>query len=345
MTGPATPSASPGPSASAMRWSVESWDPAYGLPGEALDLDDTSADVVVDVEVPAAEWVPLDVSPPFAAGEGMSARVVFVDGVRRVDARAWVHGPDASVAPALCATYGAGAVRCDRSARIAAVLVERGLFTASPHASDVHTRAGDYPLRTVGSTRVEALPLALQARMAELEIAAAGAACADGCDLLIIDGPLRGRGHLPNAVGFIKTHQVAYLPPAQHGVVGALTAGQRTPVFATGTAFSRYACYLRLPAGGTGGVTPPAAMGAATGSAGTPWAGVVRLEVPADLDVPAAVALLQQAAGVLPRYASQPHKEPRAPQNLYPIAGLERELRRRLGDEALLYRALRQAAA
>jgi hypothetical protein len=166
--------------------------------------------------------------------------------------------------------------------------------------------------------------------MAELEIAAAEAACEGGCDLLIVDGPLRGRGHLPNAVGFIKTHRVAYLPPAQHAVVEALAPGQRTPVFATGTAFSRYACYLRLPA--TGGVA-------------TPWAGVVRLEVPAELAVPVAVALVEYAAGVLPRYASQAHKEPRAPQNLYPIAGLERELRRRLGDEALLYRALRIAAA
>ena len=311
----------------AMQWSVESWDPAYGLPGEALDLDESSADVVVDIEVAIPEWVPLDVLPLVPGDDGAGV-VVFVDGVRRVDARAWVHGPDGTVTPALCATYGAGAVRCDGSARIAAVLIERGLFTASPHAVDVHTRAGSYPLRTVGSTRTEALPLALQARMAELEIGAAEEACSGDCDLLIVDGPLRGRGHLPNAVGFIKTHQVAYLPPAQHGVVNNLRSGQRTPVFATGTAFSRYACYLRLP-----------------GGLGTPWAGVVRLEVPADLDVPDAIALLARAAGVLPRYASQTHKEPRAPQNLYPIAGLERELRRRLGDEALLYRALRSAAA
>ncbi|MCU1353688.1 MAG: hypothetical protein JWM05_2897, partial [Acidimicrobiales bacterium] len=32
-------------------------------------------------------------------------------------------------------------------------------------------------------------------------------------------------------------------------------------------------------------------------------------------------------------------------QNLFPIAGLERELRRRLGDPALLIRSLREAAA
>jgi hypothetical protein len=48
---------------------------------------------------------------------------------------------------------------------------------------------------------------------------------------------------------------------------------------------------------------------------------------------------------VLPRYASAEYKDTRAPQNLYPIAGLERELRRRLGDQRLLYRALRVAAA
>ena len=44
-------------------------------------------------------------------------------------------------------------------------------------------------------------------------------------------------------------------------------------MFATGTAFTRFACYLRLPA---------AALA-------TPWAGVVRLEVPADLEIPDAV--------------------------------------------------------
>jgi hypothetical protein len=46
----------------------------------------------------------------------------------------------------------------------------------------------------------------------------------------------------------------------------------------------------------------------------------------------------------LGRFASTEYKDSRAPQNLYPIAGLERELRRRLGEPNLLYRALRRAA-
>jgi hypothetical protein len=47
----------------------------------------------------------------------------------------------------------------------------------------------------------------------------------------------------------------------------------------------------------------------------------------------------------LVRFASTEYKDARAPQNLYPIAGLERELRRRLGEPNMLYRALRRAAA
>ena len=60
---------------------------------------------------------------------------------------------------------------------------------------------------------------------------------------------------------------------------------------------------------------------------------------------PAATGLaLARVGATVPRYASQPHKESRAPQNLYPVGGLERELRRRLGDPDLLYRALRRSA-
>jgi hypothetical protein len=39
-----------------------------------------------------------------------------------------------------------------------------------------------------------------------------------------------------------------------------------------------------------------------------------------------------------------PTRTSRAPQNLCPIVGLERELRRRLDDPKVLYRALREAA-
>ena len=46
------------------------------------------------------------------------------------------------------------------------------------------------------------------------------------------------------------------------------------------------------------------------------------------------------AAVTLPRLASTAYKDPRAPQNLTPIAGLERKLRAMLGDQRLLLRRL-----
>jgi hypothetical protein len=145
--------------------------------------------------------------------------------------------------------------------------------------------------------------------------------------LLVVDGPLRGRTHLDRTVGYIKTHHASYLPAAQAAVVGALEPGQRTPVFMMGTSWRRHSWYLRLP-----------------GAPGVPWSGVVRLECSPDLPPAAVIRLADLTARLLPPLASAPHKDPRAPQNLVPIGGLERELRRRLGDQQLLYRALRSAA-
>jgi hypothetical protein len=48
---------------------------------------------------------------------------------------------------------------------------------------------------------------------------------------------------------------------------------------------------------------------------------------------------------VLPRYASAPHRDPRAPQNLLPVGQLERALRHRLGDRAYVARLIQEAFA
>ncbi len=148
-----------------------------------------------------------------------------------------------------------------------------------------------------------------------------------GRDLLVVDGPLRGRTHLDRTVGYIKTHHASYLPPEQAAVVGALRPGQRTPAFMMGTSWQRASWYVQLP-----------------GTAGVPWSGVVRLECSPDLPPDEVTKLANLTAVVLPPFASFPHKDPRAPQNLIPIGGLEAQLKHRLGDQQLLYRALRAAA-
>jgi hypothetical protein len=149
-----------------------------------------------------------------------------------------------------------------------------------------------------------------------------------GSDLLVLDGQLQGPHPLPRAIGFVKSHNKTYLDNRLGAVVGALAAGERTPVFRIERPFPVYSCYLRLP-----------------GASPAPWAGVARIECGGELTPAAAVALADLAQVTLVRYASAEYKDARAPQNLYPIAGLERGLRRRLGEPALLYRALRAAAA
>jgi hypothetical protein len=346
-----------------MRFHVDGWDPGYGSSADLEDeLGDSTAEVTVDVEIDEARWAPIPATVLPAP-----AAVLFVDGVRRIEARLWIDdrpdpaaahaaGATAAVATdasaAICASYAAGVMCCcDHRAHLLTIESRRGLFTVAPHAVDVATTAGVYQAcHTAGDDQTPlsvTLSAALQRRLAQVELITAVAARAalaehladdhagrsatgtDGAeDLLVIDGPLRGRQHLDRTVGFIKTHQRRYLPPTLHALVSTLRAGDRTPVFLMGTTWDRHSWYLRLP-----------------GTAGGPWSGIVRLECSADLSRDAVLALANLSQSVLCRYASTEYKDARAPQNLYPIGGLERELRRRLGDPRILYRALRRAAA
>ena len=327
-----------------MRWRVESWDPAYGAStdGDTTELGRSSARVTLDMELPAEKWRPIDPAPSARGWRN----VLFVDGVRRVDALAWVLEPNRAgepdgsgasgtgTAPALCASYAAGAVCASPDgARLVTARVRRGLFSTSEWATEVVTPAGRYDLVRIPprGEPMSDLNLGLQRELASLEALVAGSARdalpESDDDLLVVDGPLRGRAHLPRALGFIKTHRGEYLPAAQHRLVGALTPGQRTPVFGLGTNWQRRSWYLKLP-----------------GRPGAPWAGVVRMECSAELPLDEVIALANGSAPLLCRYASSEYKDARAPQNLYPIGGLERELRRRLGDQGLLYRAIRRVA-
>ena len=335
---------------SRMRYTVDGWDPAYGASLELEGyLQESTADVAVDLELPASEWHAIDARTDIPAPGTM----LFVDGVRRIEARVWIDLPvdagEAQVAPgkateaiaALCASYAAGVVCCSgQQAHLVTAELRRGLFSIAPHASDISTWAGKYQAHHVVGNATDVplmarLSQALQRRLADIEVVTAATARsaihdhgtpADD-DLLIIDGPLRGRQHLPRALGYIKSHRSTYLPPGLNGLVGRLTPGQRTPVFLMGTSWDRHSWYLRLPG-------PP----------GSPWAGIVRVECSADLSTTEVIRLANLSQTALGRFASTAYKDSRAPQNLYPIGGLERELRHRLGDPQLLYRALREAS-
>ncbi len=299
-----------------MRFTVEAWDSDYGAPIEQ-ELEDASPNVDPSVEFPIEGWRPLlpEIDP--------LDDVLFIDGVRRVDATLWIEQPPDFPGFALAATYAAGAVRCNGKATLEVAEVERGLFTSAP-AADIETGVGSYEIKATKGTTSEELWLGIQQRMGALEAIAARKAGA--AQLLVVDGPLSHVRDLDNAVGYVKTQKVQYLPMELRSVLTDLPAGYRTPLFLTTTSWSRFSWYLRL-ANHQG-----------------PAGGLVRCEIDADKPVADAARIATRVSATLPRFASASHKDPRAPQNLYPIGGLERELRHRLGDKELAMRALRSAS-
>jgi hypothetical protein len=315
------------------RMFVDAWDPSYGSSFEGSDGGEgpasaSSAQVDTDVEVPAAEWAPIDVSSAVRRPD-----VVFlVDGVRRNDAGLWTAEEDGTSYAGLAASYAAGVVRCDLArgaAELVGARVARGLFTASPSAADVQAGSVRYEVHRVSGTgEASKLPAAVQGPLTALEIDISSMAREGGADLLVVDGPLRNRRQLPRTIGYVKTQQKQYLPAALTAVVTSLKPAQRTPVFHLGTVWGGWSWYLRLP-----------------GASGAPWSGIVRVECSPDLTPAEAVELADISAATLPRFASSAYKDPRAPQNLVPIAGLERRLRGLLGDARVLHRALTLATA
>ena len=100
-------------------YTVDPWDPGYGVAfSEELDggvLEESSAELNLDLETPSAQWRPVDPDPATV----LPGTVLFVDGVRRIDARVWVHGTRPQPVPGLAASFAAGLVSCDGAARIA----------------------------------------------------------------------------------------------------------------------------------------------------------------------------------------------------------------------------------
>jgi hypothetical protein len=250
--------------------------------------------------------------------------------VRRVEAHDVVTAPPGADGPTvhhgISASNAAGMVRCDGRAVIEGALTERALFCVPNGADGIVTRHGAFALVPVPGEDPGRLTIALQAAMGRLEVEVANGTRTDVP--VVVDGPLKDGQHRAGFVGYVKTHRRRYGPPRVSAVVAALGSGERTPVFCIGEPRRpRFSWYLRLPGGRT-----------------HDWAGVVRLELAAEVPITEAVRVADALAEALPPYASTPQKDTRAPQNLFPIAGLERELRHRLGDAQLMLRALREAA-
>ena len=305
------------------RLHVEGWAPEYGAAVEPEDQL-SPAEGSVDTEVEDRPWEPIP-----GADDGVPV-VAFVDGVRRVDARLLLDADDGPV-PGICGSFAVGAVVWDRRIPRSEVVrpeVVRMALLGEGNAPNLPPLPSwlAYQPSSVDDDDPASLIRSFHDAMRRAEAVLAEDLAGSGY-FVVADGPLYDYT-TSDKMGYIKSHRRSYLPDG--AIIGLLPAGHRTPLFTIGEGrFRRYSWYLRL----------------SDRADSHSWAGIVRCEASAALDKQSVIRIADRSAAVLPTVGSEPHIEPRAPQNLVPIAALERDLRHRLGDAGLCLRALRSAVA
>ena len=324
-----------------MRISVEAWGPDYG--GE-LELGPQDATVeAVDVSCEDRPWEPVSAGCPDGLAE---APLAFVDGTRRMDARLFLMDGGPAPIPGVAGSVGVGAVVCDpvgappthsngswytpRRAQIAELKVTRYLAMGEGKSLSLPAGPGlEFEPMPHPARELDQLADAIHDRMRTNEADLAAEIAKDG-RLVFLDGPLaKMRPGPARVIAYIKSHNRRYLGEDEEAILGKLGCGERTPLFAFGEPRPRYSWYLRL---------------CALDETQHSWHGLVRCEVPAAVSRDVAVELADASASLLPRFASLPHWDQRAPQNLVPIAGLEKRMRHLLGDRVLVNRLIRDAA-
>lgn len=306
------------------RYGIEPFDVGYGasFAAESDSPFDIECEIIEDGGILQIHLPKPEVRP---------TRLAFVDGTMRTDARLTRTGPDGILYTGLAGSWAAGAAVADGDLPLAVdhVATERvaifcgGIPVALPPQQGGWSWAAD----AVEDNDLGLARQRLQRRMRDGEGQLAEELCSTGWST-VVDGPLNNirRTRAVPIVGYVKTHHRRLLDPASWARVPLLEPAQRSSVFTFGDEL--YGCYLRV---GDAGIWA------------SPWAGIVRLEVPAGAGRQAAIDALDAASSWLPQYASAAHRDKRAPVNLTPIAGLETQLRRRAGDARLALRAVRDA--
>jgi hypothetical protein len=304
---------------------IDPWNPAYD---SALQLDeDDSTRVEVDASVETTDWS----AAPKVAAWPRPETIVFIDGVQRIDSRVigdedgrLVYGAFSSLAVGAVISRPAGAT-------VAPGLPERVLaLTAGASSGPVDIACGRLVLRfqpqSTAVTTIAGVNESLNSARSAAETRFGERLADEGYPLVVVDGPI---GFWParhtSVVGLVKTIHKQYLAGEQADLLLRLAPGERTPIFRIKRDRPALSWYLRL--------SPRRPIE-------HPWAGIVRLEAMEFVGLEGAVRLADLTACHLPDFASSPIRDPRAPQNIYPVSALEHELRRRLGDPEFIRRSI-----
>ena len=311
-----------------LRFSVAGWPAESGWPYLTEDTRPVAA--TVDPHAETVDWEARTCHPPTNG----PPTVTFVDGTRRREATFTITADDGRAAVGLIAAWAVGAVVWDRHAGRTRLVGEPTTGRVQAHGPGV----GHIPPLIDGVDTVpvenghdpdrldEAVHKLMQRHEQQL---AQRLAAQHTTRLVLVDGPSGGRIR-GKVVGIAKTHHRRYLEAGEHvDVVSTLGPGQRTPLFRVMYQQRNRAVlswYTRVAPGVH------------------PWEGTVRCDT-ADRPLADAIRLADTVTGLLPVLASPAHFDPRAPQNLVPIVGLERLLKNRLGDPRIVARRLADSIA
>ena len=314
------------------------WSPAQGPGSDApLNAGGDDGPFRIDISVEGL-WLPHHLS-------GDRASIVqIVDGVQRVEAYAVSDTASGAMVPGLFGSYAVGAVRCEPGR--ATVLTDGDLLRVVRCYLQAGTTDEDLVL-TVGQAELcfratavlhvsepSELVRELTNRMLAAETRLVNRLSADCSALTLVDGPLRAGTAGRRVAGYIKRTANWYLGTEERAIFDDLGVGDRTPLFRLSVEGQakrdRFSWYVRI---------------ADLGPHLHPHASVMRLETWATVPVEQAARLADECARTLPQLAGSLIRDPRAPQNLTPVGGLEGWLRRLLGNRELLRRYIAVALA
>ena len=314
------------------------WSPEQGSGSDApLNASGNDGPFRIDISV-EGPWIPHRPS-------GDQASIVqIVDGVRRVEAHALSDTASGAIVPVLIGSFAVGAVCCEPGR--ATVLTDGDLLRVVRCYLQAGTTDEDLVL-TVGQAELcfratavlhvsepSELVRELTNRMLAAEARLVNRLSADCGALTLVDGPLRAGTTGRRVAGYIKRTANWYLGAEERAIFDDLGVGDRTPLFRLSVEGQakrdRFSWYVRI---------------ADLGPHLHPHASVMRLETWATVPVEQAARLADECARTLPHLAGSPIRDPRAPQNLTPVSGLEGWLRRLLGNRELLRRYIAVALA
>jgi uncharacterized protein len=314
------------PAFGAFRVRIDPWEVDYG-DQTPLAPQEEAQPVSVDhaVEFDDANWRPIQPPPELT----LHQRVVFIDGVRRLEARVHARQGDQLI----YGGFGSFAVGATVLGRSTAIFESPRVFRTVVLGSGqrlpgvVRVRPNlEYSPESTPNNEVDAPLRHIQKSMRHAEATLARDSCREET-LTIVDGPLSFEPERRGlALGYVKRIHELYIPSKFLLLLATLRAGNRTPLFAitsVKSGFARFSWFQRLADPNPGA---------------TEMHGLVRLEVSANVGVERAVKLANAATSWLPRTAPSRGRDPRSPQNLLPIGALEQRLRIALGDARLIRR-------